>query len=84
MQATACLNGLLYKRLSWHCSVHVLIHWTDALPVSSQELLTAEHGVIGLILGAGLILGNEDTALATPLCGSDDHRKWPSHLQKEA
>ena len=64
MQATACLNGLLYKRLSWHCSVHLLIHWTDALPVSSQELLTAEQGVIGLILGAGPILGNEDTTFA--------------------
>ena len=42
--------------------MHVLIHWTDALPVSSQELLTAEQGIIGLILGAGPILGNEDTA----------------------
>ena len=44
--------------------MHVLIHWTDPLPVSSQELLTAEQGVIGLILGAGPILGNEDTAFA--------------------
>lgn len=44
--------------------MHVLIHWTDALPVSSQELLTAEQGVIGLILWAGPILGNEDTAFA--------------------
>ena len=45
--------------------MHVQIHWTDALPVSSQELLTtAEQGVIGLILGAGPILGNEDTAFA--------------------
>ena len=44
--------------------MHVLIHWTDALPVSSQELLTAEQGVIGLILGAEPILGNEDTAFA--------------------
>jgi len=43
---------------------HVLIHWMDALPVSSQEILTAEQGVIGLILGAGPILGNEDTAFA--------------------
>ena len=38
--------------------MHVQIHWMDALPVSSQELLTAEQGVIGVILG------NEDTAFA--------------------
>lgn len=44
--------------------MHVQIHWTDALSVSSQELLTAEQGVIGLILGAGPILGNEDNAFA--------------------
>lgn len=61
--------------------MHVLIHWTDPHPVSSQELLTAEQGVIGLILGAGPILGG--FANATPLCGSDDHIKGSSHLQKE-
>ena len=44
--------------------MHVQIHWTDALPVSSQEFLTAEQGVIGVILGAGPTLGNEDTAFA--------------------
>ena len=54
----------LYNCLSWHPATHVQIHWTDALPVSSQELLTAEQGVIGLILRAGPILGNEDTAFA--------------------
>ena len=60
MQATAFLKfGKLYKCLSWHPATHVLIHWTDALPVSSQE-----QGAIGLILGAGPILGNEDTAFA--------------------
>ena len=60
MQATACLKfGELYKCLSWHPATHVLIHWTDALPVSRQE-----QGGIGLILGAGPILGNEDTAFA--------------------
>ena len=64
MQATACLNGKLYKCLPWHPATHVQIHWMDAQPVSTQELLTAEQGVIGLILGAGPILGNEDTSFA--------------------
>ena len=75
------INGKLYKCLPWHLATHVLIHWMDPLPVSSQELLTAVQGVIGLILGAGPILRNEDTAFATPLCGSEDHIKGSSHLQ---